>query len=54
VVIPAMGLTMGEMFYVKELAEDCEADGVYEFFFCGAPLIITGGTGSPLNPQAIK
>ncbi len=54
VVIPAMGLTMGEMFYVKELAEDCDADGIYEFFFCGAPLIITGGTGSPLNPQAIK
>jgi kynurenine formamidase len=54
VVIPAMGLTMGEMFYVKELAEDCAADGVYEFFFCGPPLIITGGTGSPLNPQAIK
>ena len=54
VVIPAMGLTMGEMFYLKELAEDCEADGLYEFFFCGAPLIITGGTGSPLNPQAIK
>ncbi|HXL64424.1 MAG TPA: cyclase family protein, partial [Xanthobacteraceae bacterium] len=54
VVIPAMGLTMGEMFYLKELAEDCAADGVYEFFFCGAPLIITGGTGSPLNPQAIK
>ena len=24
VVIPAMGLTMGEMFYLKELAEDCE------------------------------
>jgi kynurenine formamidase len=54
VVIPAMGLTMGEMFYVKDLAADCDADGVYEFFFCGAPLIITGGTGSPLNPQAIK
>jgi kynurenine formamidase len=54
VVIPAMGLTMGEMFYLKELAEDCDADGIYEFFFCGPPLIITGGTGSPLNPQAIK
>jgi kynurenine formamidase len=54
VVIPAMGLTMGEMFYLKELAEDCDADGIYEFFFCGAPLIITGGTGSPINPQAIK
>jgi kynurenine formamidase len=54
VVIPAMGLTMGEMFYLKELAEDCNADGRYEFFFCGPPLVITGGTGSPINPQAIK
>jgi kynurenine formamidase len=54
VVIPAMGLCMGEMFYLKELATDCAEDGVYEFFFCGPPLIITGGTGSPLNPQAIK
>jgi kynurenine formamidase len=54
VVIPAMGLCMGEIFYLKELAEDCEEDGVYEFFFCGPPLIITGGTGSPINPQAIK
>ena len=34
--------------------EDCDEDGVYEFFFCGPPLIITGGTGSPINPQAIK
>jgi kynurenine formamidase len=54
VVIPAMGLTMGEMFYLKDLAEDCAADRVYEFFFCGPPLVITGGTGSPINPQAIK
>jgi kynurenine formamidase len=54
VVIPAMGLTMGEMFYLKELAEDCDGDAVYEFFFCGPPLVITGATGSPINPQAIK
>ena len=54
IVIPRMGLTMGEMFYVKELAADCAADGVYEFFFCAPPLVITGGTGSPINPQAIK
>jgi kynurenine formamidase len=54
VVIPAMGLTMGEMFYLKELAEDCARDRIYEFFFCGPPLVITGGTGSPINPQAIK
>jgi kynurenine formamidase len=54
VAIPAMGLTMGEMFFLKELAEDCANDGIYEFFFCGPPLIITGGTGSPINPLAIK
>ena len=54
VVIPAMGLTMGEMFYLAELAEDCAQDGVYEFFFTGPPLVITGGTGSPINPLAIK
>ena len=54
VVIPAIGLTMGEMFYVKELAEACAKDGVYEFFFTGPPLVISGGTGSPINPLAIK
>jgi kynurenine formamidase len=54
VVIPAMGLTMGEIFYLKDLAEDCAKDKVYEFLFCGPPLVITGGTGSPINPQAIK
>ena len=36
VVIPAIGISMGEIFYVKELAEDCAEDGVYEFFFVGA------------------
>jgi hypothetical protein len=27
---------------------------VYEFFFCAPPLVISRGTGSPINPQAIK
>ena len=54
VVIPAIGLTMGEMFYLKELADSCAQDGVYEFFFTGPPLVISGGTGSPINPLAIK
>lgn len=54
VVIPAIGIAMGEIYYVKELAEDCAADGVYEFFFCAPPLNLPGGAGSPVNPQAIK
>lgn len=54
VVIPAMGLSMGEIFFLKELAEDCAADKVYEFFFNAPPLYLPGGCGSPINPQAIK
>jgi kynurenine formamidase len=54
VTIPAIGIVHGEIFYLKELAEDCAADRVYEFFFCAPPLVISKGTGSPINPQAIK
>lgn len=54
VVIPAIGISMGEIFYLKELAEDCAQDKVYEFFFSAPPLHLPGGAGSPINPQAIK
>jgi kynurenine formamidase len=54
VVIPMIGITMGEIFVMGELADDCAEDGVWEFFFCAPPLPVTGGCGSPLNPIAIK
>jgi kynurenine formamidase len=54
VVIPMIGISMGEIFYLKDLAADCAADHVYEFFFCAAPLPITRAVGSPVNPIAIK
>ena len=54
VVIPKIGISMGEIFFLKELEEDCAQDGVYEFFFCAPPLPITGAVGSPINPLAIK
>src|SRR2546426_337010 len=54
ITIPMMGMTMGEIFYVKELAEDCAADKVYEFLFVGPAIPITGAVGSPTNPLAIK
>lgn len=52
IVIPMIGITMGEIFYLKDLADDCAADGIYEFFFCAPPLPIS--KGSPINPMAIK
>ena len=54
VVIPMIGITMGEIFYLRELAKDCEEDKVYDFFFCAPPLPITKAVGSPINPMAIK
>ena len=54
IVIPQIGITMGEIFYLKDLANDCANDGVYEFMFVAPPLPITRGVGSPINPQAIK
>jgi kynurenine formamidase len=49
-----MGLTLGEMFDLDALADDCASDGVWEFLFSAPALRITGGVGSPLNPLAIK
>ena len=54
VLIRDMGMTLGEILDLEELAADCAADGVYEFFFCAPPLKVTQGVGSPINPLAIK
>ena len=54
ITIPIMGMTMGEIFYLKDLAEDCAADKVYEFMFVAPAIPITGAVGSPTNPLAIK
>jgi kynurenine formamidase len=54
VLINHMGLWLGEIFDLDPLAQDCAADGRYEFFFAGPPLPFTRAVGSPLNPMAIK
>ena len=52
--IPIMGLTVGEIFYLDELAKDCADDKRYEFMFVAPALPVTGAVGSPANPLAIK
>ncbi len=54
IVIPNMGLFIGEMWALDELAEHCAADGRYEFLLSAPPLPVTGAVGSPLNPVALK
>jgi kynurenine formamidase len=53
VVIPNLGLTIGEMWDLEELGAVCAASGRYEFLLSAAPLPITGAVGSPINPVAI-
>lgn len=52
--IPIMGLTMGEIFKLDRLSEECAGDKRWDFFFCGPALPITGAVGSPINPIAIR
>jgi kynurenine formamidase len=54
ILIVHTGLLVGEIFDLEALADDCAQDGRYEFLFSAAPLPITGGVGSPVNPIAIK
>lgn len=44
-----LGIYLIEMLDLEKLA----ADHIYEFMFSLAPLLIKGGTGSPINPLAV-
>ena len=48
------GTMLGEIFDFEELAQACATDGAYEFLFVAQPLNVVRGTGSPVNPLAIK
>lgn len=54
VLLPHVGLLLGEMWDLDLLAEDCARDGVYEFLLAAQPLPFTGAVGSPVNPIAMK
>ncbi len=49
-----LGVYIGEIWWLEELAADCAEDGRYEFFLAAQPLNITGAVGTPVNPIAIK
>lgn len=52
--IALLGMALGELWKLDELAADCAADGVYDFFLTCKPLNLIGGVGSPPNAMAIK
>lgn len=54
VLLPMLGLPLGEMFFLDDLADDCASDGRYECFFTSAPLNLPHGVASPPNALAIR
>lgn len=48
------GVAFNEIIKLDELAADCADDGKYDCLYVGSPLKIVHGTGSPVNPIAIK
>ena len=52
VAIPHMGMPLLDNANFERLAEVCAETGRYEFMLTIAPLVVPGGTGSPVNPIA--
>ena len=53
VALPYMGMPLLDNAYLEPLAGACSEASRYEFLFLTAPLIVPGGTGSPVNPIAV-
>lgn len=49
-----LGINLNEILWLEDLAEQCAADGIYEFLFTAAPLNIERSSGSPINPVVLK
>jgi kynurenine formamidase len=49
-----LGVIFHEALWLEELAADCAADQRWEGLYVAAPLKITGGSASPVNPLFVK
>jgi kynurenine formamidase len=53
VAIPAMGVHLLDNLDLERLGAQCEAEGRNEFLLTIGPLVLRGGTASPVNPIAL-
>jgi kynurenine formamidase len=51
--IPVLGIGLVDNALLEPLSVACAEEGRYDFMLTLAPLIVQGGTGSPLNPLAM-
>jgi kynurenine formamidase len=54
ILIPLLGMPIGELWNLDALAAECAGDGRYTCLLTAAPLRHTGGVGSPANAVAIR
>jgi kynurenine formamidase len=52
--LPSLGMPIGELWDLDELAADCAADGRYAACLTSAPISLRGGAATPANAIAIK
>jgi kynurenine formamidase len=51
--LPSFGVALVDNALLEPLAQACKAEGRFDFMLMLAPLVVQGGTGSPLNPIAM-
>jgi hypothetical protein len=49
----AFGTPLVDNALLEPVAAVCAEEGSYEFLLVIAPLVVEGGTGSPINPIAV-
>lgn len=52
--VPLLGLAVGELFDLDQIAAACHRDKRYTFLFTSAPIRMRGGLGSPANALALR
>ncbi len=53
-IIGQLGMALGELWWLSDLAGACRRDGRYEALFTSAPNHVIGGISSPANALAIR
>jgi kynurenine formamidase len=51
--VAAMGMCLLDNLDLESLSDACANAGAFEFLLVVAPLVVPGGTGSPVNPLAL-
>ena len=54
IILPLLGVPLGELWDLDALADDCAATGTYDAFLTSAPLNMPAGVATPPNAIAIR